>query len=83
MHANGVWRYSLTPVQTILDAYQVFLEDETGMTGELLECSADKKIFYQLPPLGNGHVTKRATTVWEPLFRQMHGEDSQLPEAIP
>ncbi|KAK1139428.1 Short-chain dehydrogenase/reductase prx6 [Aspergillus melleus] len=73
----------LTPVQTILDAYQVFLEDDTGMAGELLECSADKKIFYQFPPLGNGHVTKRAVTVWEPLFRQMHGEDSQLPDAIP
>lgn len=70
-------------MQTILDAYQTFLEDTTGMAGELLECSAEKLIYYNLPEMGNGGVTKRAVTVWEPLFRAMHGEDSQLPDAIP
>lgn len=80
---NNWFCYSLTPVKTILDAYRLFLEDDTGMAGEVLECSADKLIFYNLPEMGNGHVTKRAVTVWEPLFRQMHGEDSQLPDAIP
>lgn len=74
---------SLTPVQTILNAYETFLEDSTGMAGELLECSAEKLIYYPMPEPGNGHITKRAITVWEPLFRMMHGEDSQLPEAIP
>ncbi|KAL1963866.1 hypothetical protein VTN77DRAFT_7672 [Rasamsonia byssochlamydoides] len=73
----------LTPVKTALDAYQLFLEDDTGMAGEVLEYSADKLIFYNLPEMGNGRVTKRAVTVWEPLFRQMYGEDSQLPDAIP
>lgn len=53
------------------------------MAGELLECSAEKLIYYNLPEMGNGGVTKRAVTVWEPLFRAMHGEDSQLPDAIP
>lgn len=53
------------------------------MAGELLECSAHKLIYYPMPEHGNGHVTKRATTVWEPLFRMMHGEASQLPDAIP
>ncbi|KAE8146587.1 hypothetical protein BDV25DRAFT_162163 [Aspergillus avenaceus] len=72
----------LTPVKTILDAYQVFLQDESGRTGELLECSADKMISYPMQEMGNGHVTQRAVTVWEPLFRQMHGEDSGLPDAI-
>lgn len=52
------------------------------MAGELLECSADKLIYYQMPKPGNGHITKRAVTVWEPLFRIMHGEDSNLPDAI-
>jgi hypothetical protein len=52
------------------------------MAGELLECSADKLIYYPMPELGNGHVTKRAVTVWEPLFRMMHGEDSGLPDAL-
>lgn len=70
-------------MQTILDGYETFLEDLTGMAGELLECSANKLIFYHLPNPGNGHITTRAITVWEPLFRMMHGEDSKLPDAIP
>lgn len=73
---------SITPVQTILKAYQTFLEDTTGMTGQLLECSAHKLIYYPMPEHGNGYVTKRAITVWEPLFQMMHGEASQLPDAI-
>ncbi|CEL02131.1 Putative 15-hydroxyprostaglandin dehydrogenase (NAD()) (AFU_orthologue; AFUA_3G09480) [Aspergillus calidoustus] len=73
----------ITPVETVLKAYQVFLEDTTGMAGEILECSAHKLIYYRLPEYGNGAITKRAVTVWEPLFRMMHGEDSQLPDAIP
>ncbi|KAB8078559.1 hypothetical protein BDV29DRAFT_145322 [Aspergillus leporis] len=72
-----------TPMKTVLDAVQIFLEDTTGMAGELLECSADKLISYQLPAMGNGHITKRAVTVWEPLFRLAHGENSDLPDAIP
>lgn len=73
----------ITPVKTVLEAYNKFLEDTTGMAGEALECSADKLIFYNLPDMGNGNVTRRAVTVWEPLFRMMHGVDSQLPDAIP
>ncbi|KAJ5794567.1 hypothetical protein N7457_001166 [Penicillium paradoxum] len=71
-----------TPIQTVLRGYETFLEDSTGMTGELLECSAEKLIYYQMPEPGNGHITKRAVTVWEPLFRMMHGENSELPDAI-
>lgn len=70
-------------MQTILKGYETFLEDSTGLSGQLLECSADKLIYYQMPEPGNGHITKRAVTVWEPLFRIMHGEDSGLPDAIP
>lgn len=70
-------------MQTILKGYETFLEDSTGLSCQLLECSADKLIYYQMPEPGNGHITKRAVTVWEPLFRIMHGEDSGLPDAIP
>lgn len=52
------------------------------MAGEMLECSADKMIYYQMPEFGNGRITKRAITVWEPLFRMMHGDDSELPDSI-
>lgn len=66
----------------MLGAYDRFLEDDTGMTGEIYECSAEKIIDYHLPPEGNGHVTKRAVTVWNPLFVMMHGERSGLEDAL-
>lgn len=65
-----------------MKAFNTFLEDTTGMTGELLECSGEKMIYYPPRELGNGASTRRAVTVWEPLFQTMHGEDSQLPSAI-
>lgn len=73
---------SLTPLKTLVDAYQIFLEDTTGMAGQLLECSVEKHIFYPSPEFGNGPFTKRAVTVWEPLFKIMHGENSGLSDAI-
>ncbi|KAF7588460.1 hypothetical protein BBP40_005686 [Aspergillus hancockii] len=72
-----------TPMKTVLDAVQIFLEDQTGMVGELVECSADKVVAYELPAMGNGRITKRAVTIWEPLFKLAHGENSDLPDAIP
>ncbi|KAI7341371.1 hypothetical protein KC315_g148 [Hortaea werneckii] len=73
----------LTPISTILAAHDRFIEDNTGMVGQALEGSADQLIFYEPVAYGNGYKSKRAVTVWEPLFRMMHGEDSQLDEAIP
>ena len=70
-------------METVLEGYRRFLEDTSGMTGQLLECSVDRFIYYQLPDYGNGVATKRARTVWERLFKMYHGEDSQLPDAIP
>ena len=70
-------------MQTVFEAFQVFLDDTTGMTGQMLECSGDQLVFYPMPNPGNGRVTTRAVTVWEPLFRMMHGDDSRLENAIP
>lgn len=75
--------HSLTPISTILEAHDKFINDETGLSGQALEGSADKLVFYDMPELGNGYKTKRAVTVWEPLFKMMHGEESQLEDAIP
>ncbi|CAK4033713.1 15-hydroxyprostaglandin dehydrogenase (NAD(+)) [Lecanosticta acicola] len=73
----------LTPISTIIDAHNKFINDDTGMSGQALEGSSDRLVFYDMPPFGNGYKTERAVTVWEPLFRAMHGEDSQLEDAIP
>ena len=73
----------MTPISTVLAAHDVFINDETGQVGKTLEASADKLVFYDPPEYGNGYKTKRAVTVWEPLFKAMHGEESGLEDAIP
>ena len=75
-------RSSLTPIKTIVDCYVRFLDDES-LVGQAIECSVDKHLFFQDPPLLNGAATKRSVTVWDPLFELIHGEKSGLPDAIP
>ena len=72
---------SVTPISTVMGAYMKLLDDPTTF-GQALECSQDKHFVYPDPPLLNGPVTKRAFTVWEPLFKVMHHEESGLPDAI-
>ncbi len=74
---------SLTPISTIVAAYDHYLNDDSGKTGQVVECSAEKRIFMPDPPMVNGAVTKRSVTVWDPLFKMMHKENSGLPDAIP
>lgn len=74
--------FSLTPASTIVSAYNLFLNDKSR-TGQVVECSAKEHFLLPDPPLLNGRITKRATTVWDPLFKMMHGENSGLEEAIP
>ncbi|KXT13718.1 hypothetical protein AC579_10075 [Pseudocercospora musae] len=71
----------LTPVKTIVDAY-VKLLDDAAIYGEAIECSATKHFLVPDPPMCNGKVTRRAVTVWEPLFKSMHHEFSGLEDAI-
>lgn len=74
----------LTPAETIVRAYEQQLDEEgEGRAGEVVECSADEIITLKVPELGNGRVSKRAVTVWDPLFKATHGEYSGLPDAIP
>ncbi|KAL4877897.1 hypothetical protein BJY04DRAFT_209619 [Aspergillus karnatakaensis] len=72
----------LTPVETVVEAYMLCLNDRE-INGELIECSTDKRFFLPAPELANGEATKRACTVWEPLFEIKHGEKSELSGAIP
>jgi len=74
----------LTPISTITSAYMKFLNDEDGsLSGEAIECSVEKHFFVPRPEYLNGRVSKRACTVWDPLFKMMHHESSGLPDAIP
>ncbi|KAI1623492.1 15-hydroxyprostaglandin dehydrogenase [Exophiala viscosa] len=72
----------LTPASTIVSAYNHFLDNPT-VSGQVVECSTDKHFFLPRPELANGRFTKRAITVWDPLFKMLHHEGSGLPDAIP
>ncbi|KAF4838890.1 15-hydroxyprostaglandin dehydrogenase [Colletotrichum tropicale] len=72
----------ITPIQTVVSAYNLCL-DESKLNGQLIECSGNKTIVLPVPELANGFTTKRACTVWEPLFEAKHHERSGLPDAIP
>jgi hypothetical protein len=63
-------------------AYRIFLEDDS-LNGQIIEGSVDKHFFLDEPKEANGRFTRRAVTVWDPLFKMIHGENSQLPEALP
>ncbi|KAI0159278.1 hypothetical protein BJ166DRAFT_580126 [Pestalotiopsis sp. NC0098] len=72
----------LTPVETVVAAYASFLENGDRRYGVAVEASVDKIIEVERPPLGNGAASVRAVTVWEPLFKQMHAENSGLDGTI-
>jgi NAD(P)-dependent dehydrogenase (short-subunit alcohol dehydrogenase family) len=61
---------ALTPQSTIAAAYERCLNDES-LFGKVIECSADKQFFLDPPSLANGKISKRACTVWEPLFKML------------
>lgn len=71
----------LTPISTVVKAYDRFLNDDS-LHGQAIECSVDRFFFSQQPEYLDGQFSQRATTVWEPLFKMMHHENSELPEAI-
>ncbi|OCL09739.1 15-hydroxyprostaglandin dehydrogenase [Glonium stellatum] len=74
--------FGLTPISTIISAYNKFLDDDSFI-GEAIECSAEKHFFVGRPEYANGDISKRAVTVWDPLFKKYHHEPSELPDAIP
>ncbi|KAH7162192.1 15-hydroxyprostaglandin dehydrogenase [Dactylonectria estremocensis] len=75
------WQVCMTPINTIVSAYNKCLEDNS-LSGEAIECSVDKLLPVPRPEYQNGRVSKRAVTVWDPLFKMYHSELSQLPDAI-
>lgn len=66
---------SLTPIKTITDAYVKLLDDDS-LYGQAIEGSVEKHLFFPDPPMVNGAATKRAVTVWDPLFEMLHGHTS-------
>ncbi len=76
---------SLTPLDTIVRAYAMCLADGDERTGVILEASGTQvaDIDHSRLTFKNGIPSVRSITVWDPLFKQIHGEPSLLPSAIP
>jgi hypothetical protein len=68
-------------MSTITSAYMQLLEDDTA-SGVGLECSVDKIIPFPDPPFANGKFSKRAVSVYDPLFKLFHGENCGLPDVV-
>ncbi|TPX16546.1 uncharacterized protein E0L32_003840 [Thyridium curvatum] len=75
----------MTPVGTIVRAYDGFLAGGDARFGVVAECSGElvSELDYSQLKFKNGRPSERSVTVWDPLFRDMHGEDSGLAEALP
>lgn len=73
----------MTLRSTLLAGYDVFVQDrENVRTGETLEAAHDKLIDWGHPGYKSGAFSKRTEAVFEPWFAMMHGEKSDLPDAI-
>lgn len=70
----------MTPESNIVSAYNRFLDGEEY--GEAVECSANEQLLVPKPEYLNGRISRRACTVWDPLFKMYHHEISELPDAI-
>jgi NAD(P)-dependent dehydrogenase (short-subunit alcohol dehydrogenase family) len=68
---------------TLISGYDVFLNDvENSKTGQLIETAHDKLIEWGHPGYKSGAFAKRTEAVFEPWFEMVHGERSELPDAI-
>ena len=68
---------------TILNAYDVFIEDdENKRTGEAVETAHDQLFWYDMPEHKAGKLNVRNMLVYEPWFAWIHGEKSGLEDAL-
>ncbi|KAM0335544.1 hypothetical protein ACHAQA_000592 [Verticillium albo-atrum] len=73
----------LTLMPTLLEAYDVFFNDEANeKTGQLLEVAHDKHFYYEIPEYKGGAVSYRNTLPYEAWFSYIHGEKSGLKDAL-
>jgi len=66
-----------------MSAYDVFLQDGGNtITGQAVETGHDKLYYYNIPEYKSGDVARRNEKVYEPWFAIIHGERSELEDAL-
>jgi NAD(P)-dependent dehydrogenase (short-subunit alcohol dehydrogenase family) len=74
----------MTLRSTLMSAYDLFIEDaENTKTGQTIEAAHDKLYEWGHPGYKSGAFAKRTEKVYEPWFKLVHGEESELPGAMP
>lgn len=72
----------LTLRSNLLSAYERYVEDATGKTGETIEAAHDELIEWGHPGYKSGAFAQRTEKVYDPWFEMVHGEKSGLPGSI-
>lgn len=73
----------LTLKPVLLSAYDHFLEDKDNIvTGQLIGAAHKNLIFWPHPGYKEGAILKRYEKTFDPWFRMVHGESSELSDAI-
>jgi NAD(P)-dependent dehydrogenase (short-subunit alcohol dehydrogenase family) len=73
----------LTLRTNLISGYDVFLDDaDNTRTGETLEAAHDTLISWGKPEFKSGAFAKRTERVYDPWFAFIHGETSDLPDAM-
>lgn len=73
----------MTSRSTLISGYDFFLDDENNIkTGELVEAAHSDLISWGHPEYKSGAFAKRTEKIYEPWFKMMHGEQSELPGTI-
>ncbi|KAF3049012.1 hypothetical protein E8E11_003634 [Didymella keratinophila] len=73
----------LTLKSVLLSAYDHFLEDKDNVkTGQLVGTAHKDLIFWPHPGYKKGAIFKRYEQTFDPWFNMIHGESSELPDAL-
>jgi NAD(P)-dependent dehydrogenase (short-subunit alcohol dehydrogenase family) len=73
----------MTLKSTLLSGYDRFLDDEDNTrTGETIEAAHEKLINWGHPGYKSGAFAMRTEAVFEPWFQMVHGEKSEMPNAL-
>jgi len=73
----------MTTWENLFTGFDLFLDDNANMkTGQTVEAAHDTIIEWGHPPYKCRAFAKRTEVVFEPWFKAMHGETSDLPGAI-
>lgn len=74
---------SITKKQSLLSAYEVFLDDEDNkLAGKAVEPGHDRLYWYDVPEYKSGEFAWRNDRIYEPWFAATHGEESQVRGAL-